>query len=638
MAYPENSAVVMGLPLFKLPSNLHWDGKAITGNGVPSHHVTPQWTVVPELLSAGMNGDADPSLAEYMTGLGLVSNYGALVSYMYNNLTSAVSNLLSVVGYSSNESMAVESELLEMLTKLGILDSQFDWMDVQKRVNGNGVYSMVDYINKMMLFADRPRTVLRRTVHPWYVCQYPEDSPFDATLGKYISDDVIEDFDHYEYLRANIAHANWPAIAGSGNWDDTAAVVISSIDDSATGIPETGGSLGAYGIHLKRVLKEFWSPYRDWYLPSEDYLDAELSSEEGRFFAVQDEYNAGYFVLRAVITPCRDNTDPFDCGFFYLGSTEMHGKNEAGSWGAWMENYISIHQKTWTGVTAANVWEENHANILDMLVWVGSSVFMKPLQGFRHYLAAQCSWWDRTADDLNPEGAITFVTKIDADRTLSALPFTPFILPYGWPSVQFESGAVNSADEWNVTHGFWTAVDTGVGYKLYDHTQAVSTASRLALWFPWDVWDPIRPHRMRFSNLHLAMMNRYADIIHGAMEDFSTIFTNASIDTIDVTMEASRFISDFMLSANRGKVPITGGGGGATGGPGRNRFRTAPGTGAGNFDYVEFLRRVVSEVAAESWDELKKGNVGRAITSFVKNTEGYAYNTMEDYLRLGCQT
>jgi hypothetical protein len=464
-------------------------------------------------------------------------------------LVGSVDNLLTAIGYASNKAFAVESELLNILEGLGILNDKFDWTAIQRNVNSEGVYSMVDYIEKTMLFSDRPRPVLRHSKHPWYLSVAAEASPFSASFAKYIEnwgtqsdESVIEDRDFYEFLKADDSASTFPAIAGSQNWNDD-AVKISQIDGAGNGIPQDEGSLAGYGLHLTRQLKEMWSPYQDWYLPDEEYLRDELPAELGKIYAVRDEYNKGYFIPRYAVVPTRDNTDPFDCGFFYVLSHEMKGKHEPGSWGDWSENYVNDVQAAWDGVTK-NVWESGSATLKDMLVFVGSSVFMKPLQGFRHYLSAQGSWFDRGGDDQLPEGGATPATVRNADITLAAMPFTPFLPPYAWPSVDFESGAADGVDDW-ADDGWYQG--GGSSQEAYDHSYAVTTASRLALWYPMRYFDPLRPHRMRFTNMILTFLNRYSDIIHGAMEDFGTLFSTAQIERADVTTEAARFISDFAI-------------------------------------------------------------------------------------------
>jgi hypothetical protein len=561
VSYPEDGAVLVGMPMFKLPSQLHWEGiapsktaAAYHQDDIPTHHDKAMYEAIPELIGAGQwEGDGTPTVAEYAASFN--TTYGGVIGYIYDNLNAAVTNLLTNIGYGSNEAFAIESELLSMLSDMGILDWKFEWTEIQKMVNENGIYSMVDLIEKTKSFGDRPRPVLRHSKHPWFLtaAATPESTPFYPGLHDYIDDatngDVIEDHDYYEYLRTDITAAGWPAIASSGNWD-AAAVYVSDIDDAGAGIPQDEGSLAGYGIALDRQLKEMWSPYRDWFLPSEDYLEEDGPTETGRIFAVRDEYNKGYFVPRYPIVPAHDPTDPFDCGFFFVLQKENFGKGESGSWQEFAENWSNQAQIADLGATK-NVWETGYATagLQDMLMFVGSSVFVKPLIGFRHYLAAQGGWWDRGADDQLPEGNGSVTTLRAADKSLAAVPFTPFLPPYAWPSTPFETGALNSADDWETTYGGWegtTAPD------LYDHTFSILTASRLNLWYVMEQYDPLRPHLMHFSNMHLAYMNRYSDIIHEAMEDFGSLFTTVQVDTIDVTHEASRFISDFAIGKDFG--------------------------------------------------------------------------------------
>jgi hypothetical protein len=160
---------------------------------------------------------------------------------------------------------------------------------------------------------------------------------------------------------------------------------------------------------------------------------------------------------------------------------------------------------------------------------------MGPEYALHHYLASRQSFYgDGDGSDISAENVVNFV------------PIVPFT--YSW----FHDSVAFSATGWTDPH--WTADANAAAYGT---SFAVAANDRAKLWLALNYPDPHRPYRVRLPNLILSAMGVYARMIKEVYDDWGALFTTASINTVPVTKDNSRYLSPFRQPAEGKSLPLT---------------------------------------------------------------------------------
>jgi hypothetical protein len=123
---------------------------------------------------------------------------------------------------------------------------------------------------------------------------------------------------------------------------------------------------------------------------------------------------------------------------------------------------------------------------------------------------------------------------------LSAYPFIPFTYHYFWESVAF---TVNT-DKWSSTYERWT--DT-TNRAAFDHTFAITAATRRALWKALDYFDPFRPNRIRIAGWITNLISIYEERIGAITSNLSELLDMENISTVPLTKDNSRYLSKYRI-------------------------------------------------------------------------------------------
>jgi hypothetical protein len=329
-------------------------------------------------------------------------------------------------------------------------------------------------------------------------------------------------------LYINPGETNHDSVVNSKAWTDEDGVLKSNVVNTGEAVPT--GTTGFAGADLvRRVIGTWYKPYKDFYLEKPEWFGDEEYGERGIQFLVRDEVVAGAFNPRYKIKPAIDNMDWFQCGYFKVLQTEWREKDPAPIVGATWDHWAYDYQYFANSQLEANTWNANHASIKDMLLWIGSAIFIRPQSAFRHLYAVKVGYYATTAD-VAP----------------SAHPVAPFTYQFFWHSAAF------TATGWNdVESGYYGyQYDTLAAQQDYEHDVTIEQeATKIPLLFPLEYPDPWRPYRMKFANIPETMINAYEAIMDQAANDWGAIFTNKPYPTVPVTPDVGRYMSKYRILA-----------------------------------------------------------------------------------------
>jgi hypothetical protein len=463
--------------------------------------------------------DADPGSG----GLNPSSD-GMLADYFYNRIDAARTYLTETLGF-KNSVIKIGSKLRDLFDKLGAFDTTFSWDKLLSDVNAQPVYEGWDFVGKSMIFADRPRPILKHknSLHyppSWGGATDREDSLFDKNPWTYVDALVDETYlyDNYEYLKIPDTDEDFNLVLNTQNWDNDGVVLSSEAVDAS--LDEDSGFEVVGGQFIDHIFKQWFSPYHDFYVSDPEYLIKDTVAERGLMYMVKDEYIKGIFQPRYAVTPLIDNMDIFQCGFYKVLMTEW---NDDDPWSA----YATVWEND--EITPVAIWADHHATLKDALFWVGGGFAMPPSFSVHHSLAAQASYL-----------AEAEVSDLDADETLAAMPFTPFIYHYYWDSLTFTlpSSGWDSDDD--------IFADT-TNKASFDHTFEVTSATRRVLWRALDYFDPFRPNRVRIAGWITNMISLFSDRIQQVTSDIGTLLQNLDVNTVSLDKDNSRYLSKYRI-------------------------------------------------------------------------------------------
>jgi hypothetical protein len=443
-----------------------------------------------------------------------ISSYtGYSNGYMAHAFSAAITRsseyLLDTLGF-NNKMIKINSKLRTLMDQIGLFDATFDLQTLLDDVNAVPLVDGMDFM-KYMVFADKPRPILKhKDGGQFYGVTNPEDSLFGPNPLDYILDSSGDPnasgvlTDNYEYLVIPKASADFDTVINTQDWSTSANIESSLVDTKALEV--VGGAMNDH------ILKEWFKPYRDFWVDDPDMLKPDEVGERGLQYMARDEYSNGLFMPRYAITPVIDNFDVFQCGFYKVCMEEW---KDADDWSKWAFTYKDH------GGDAP--WGANYANLWDTYFWVGGSFMQTPSQAFHSYLAAQASHFG------------TLASPKTADKTLAAMPFLPITYAWFWNSVAF---AATGWTDSTLLFGADDMVD-------FDHTYEIAAADRRGLWYALDFPDPNRPHQVRLSNWSLKLMTLYKDRVNRITEDFTSYFVNAPVKTVSLPDDMNRYLSKY---------------------------------------------------------------------------------------------
>jgi hypothetical protein len=537
---PEPGVMIHAYPLYLPESHMHPEAGSspLVGQGYSTRGIV--LPTIPELMSS----DNAASLA----GNGYYSAAGMIISYLYNRVINGQKYLLESLGF-TDKVLKIGSKLSSFFSAIGIFDDVFNFDQIISDVNAQPLYDGWDFVDQMMRFADRPRPILKHNKgHVYYntADAHPESAIiFDDPWAFIFSDQATPRTptalgianDRYEYLNIPTNAAAFRSVINTMDWTAATGIVCS--------LPITNEQL-TIGALPDRILRTWWGkPYMDFYVPHPDAIDpgVETIGEKGITFLVNEEYQSGFLMPRYAILPSIDNMDPFMCGFMKVVS---HETRFADPWSVFITGW-NVAGTTWD----PNVWGEHSGQLWDALLWVGSAINLPPERAFNDPLASQVSWHAKGGADARRIGAGEDDT---ADQTMAAFPFTPFLYQYRSPTPNMLAGS--AANTWDPTNQQW-ADASAASQQAYDHTITRSNRATEEMWFALEYWDPTRPYRVRYANYINAMKQLYRDRVDLVVENISALYSNASIKTVPLTKENSRYLSKYRILGIT-KAPIVG--------------------------------------------------------------------------------
>jgi hypothetical protein len=492
------------------------------------------------LVSELHDGDIDLSDVDGKGTCSHQATYGAMANALYHGITRTKDYLLTTLGF-EDHIIDIGTKLRELFSQMGIFDGEFNFRQLLQDVNNQPLYDGWDFVKKMMIFADRPRPVLKHEYVPEGLQIYPTtDSDAKNSIFKVDPIDwileagdprtrqpndtngILSARERYEWVAVKPAatEAQKAAIVDAFDWDNEYAQHSLEAGNVHDGNALTGEDL------LERVLEQWWQPYHDFYVPSPDWFDGimDKTAEEGKVMLVLDEVGAGVLMPRYPTTPTINNMEHFQCGFYAVVSYEQ----PAEPWAAW----ALLYELDPDG-TPDTPWVDEDATSFDGLVWVGSGIGQEPQYVIHHYLAVQASFWG-DADNTEWHGT----TYLKADESMNPVPIPIFTYHWFQDSIAF----LIDTDHWDDTNFNW---EEAAEAALYDHTFQITAADRRSLCFSLDYPDPHRPYRIRLANLIQAGEGLYKKMLGDIRTDWGALYTSPTIATVPIDKDNSRYISAF---------------------------------------------------------------------------------------------
>jgi hypothetical protein len=543
---PSKQSIMYAMPLYLHEYSLHTEGiKDPDCTTLSITDASCQNLQLPEFYESHNDVTYEAGKALYDAMAAETDGESLISKYIIRQIKRCRSNIMTALGWSSpTGGVNIGSELRELLeTKIGLFDEKFDLRKIQSDVNAQPIYDGADFVSKMMVFADRPRPVMKYNKCPSYLCADPEDAQFFYSPWYHLDSTPTTtiEVDNYVYLYLpDVTTATAVEAIRTGDWDTLETDLTADDLDNSEGSAVLGNAFDWY------ILTEWFKPYKDWFLPDENYFDQPLSGERGgTMFMVKDEFTRGYFMPRYMIHPTIDNLDVFQCGFYKV--------LQAGDGGEWLSadewSEIAYAYENYdfnAGDFTDNWWKEKSSTFKNMLMWVGSGIVSLPWESRYHALSDQVSYYAQDIGYLR-----------DADKTKGAVPFVPFIYAHINPSLNF--AAVDADDTWNSTNLHWDDSAIDKGEEVYDHDRATAAGYRRARWLSLNFWDPSRQVKVRFTNFPFYMMSLYQKQVERFRTSWNELFQNESILTVPPDEDDTRYLSDYKLMAMN-KRPLAPGG------------------------------------------------------------------------------
>jgi hypothetical protein len=504
------------------------------------------------VISELHDGDIDLTDADGTGSCNLQASYGAIANALYHGITRTKDYLLTTLGFEDHV-IDIGTKLRELFAQMGIFDREFNFRQLLNDVNSQPLYDGWDFVKKMMIFADRPRPVIKHHRLPAGQQIYPTtDSdaknsifkldPIDwileagdpRTRQPNDTDGILSAYEKYEWVAVKPAatEAQKAAIVDAYDWDNANAqhsLEAANLHDDNVLVGED---------QLEKVLEQWWQPYHDFYLPDPTFFDDIMNktAEEGKVMLVLDEVGAGVLMPRYPTMPTINNMDMYQCGFYAVVSYEQ----PAEPWAAW----ALLYELDPDG-TPDTPWADEDASSDDGLVWVGSGIGQLPQYVIHHYLAVQGSFWG-DSDNTDWDGS----TYLRASESIAPVPIPIFTYHWFQDSIAFTV----ATDHWDDTNLNWEEAAEAI---LYSHTFEITSADRRALCYALDYPDPHRPYRVRFANLIQASEGLYKKMLSDIRTDWGSLYSSPQIATVPIDKDNSRYISAFRRpSVRRESKPL----------------------------------------------------------------------------------